>query len=192
MEAEEKRVRAIWILTMAGGLAWLGAAIAAPWLRSRGFPLADMIYAVFRPVCHQLENRCFHLWGEPTAACARCLGIYAGFIAGTIIYPLARGFRKSVPPSPSAFVLFTLPIGVDFAGNFLGLWSTSDPGRFGVGWIWGLLLPFYLIAGLSPVRFSDLTNAVGIGVRSRRNGKREAPSPPPEAKSSRKGGINLH
>lgn len=31
-------------------------------------------------ICHQHPDRCFYVFGQPLALCARCLGIYSGFV----------------------------------------------------------------------------------------------------------------
>ena len=51
-------------------------------------------------------------------------------------------------PGLPAFILFSLPIGLDFAANAAGLWASPNPVRLAVGLIWGSLLPFYWIPGL--------------------------------------------
>lgn len=170
MERPFASVRLIWGITLIGCLVWVAAAVAAPWLRARGWSGAEFLYAVYRPICHQLESRCFEFWGEPAAVCARCLGIYAGFLTGTLGYPLFRGFKKPAPPSIRIFLAFSFPIAVDFAGNLLGGWQTPGGWRFGLGWIWGMLLPAYLIAGLAQVKVSDFRAALTRKKMPRANG----------------------
>jgi len=139
----------IYGLTMAGTLVWLGAIIMAPYLRSRGARLNTLIYAVFAPTCHQIPSRSFHLWGFPLAVCGRCTGIYVGFLAGLLVLPFLRGLGKTSLPRVWSFVLATGPLAADGLGNLLGLWSTGNVLRLAIGFIWGVILPFYLLAGLN-------------------------------------------
>jgi uncharacterized membrane protein len=164
LKENKVRIRIIWSLILAGGLLWLGSAWAAPWLSAHGCQDAHWIYAAYRPICHQIEERCLFVYGHPTAACARCMGIYSGFVLGTLLYPVLFGFRRPSPPPSRLFLLLTAPIGLDTMGNLLGLWQTAAALRFGLGIIWGLILPFYLLAGLCeiPWRFS------GFHLHSRR------------------------
>jgi len=139
----------IYSLTMAGAIVWLAAIILAPYLRSRGVRLNSLIYAAFAPTCHQIPSRSFHLWGFPLAVCGRCTGIYAGFLAGLLALPFIRGLGRTDLPRVWSFALATGPMVVDAFGNFFGLWSTCNALRFATGFIWGTILPFYLLAGLN-------------------------------------------
>ena len=59
---------------------WTAALLVAP-LITPSIP-AWATYAAAATVCHQLADRSFHLAGAPVAVCARCLGLYAGGVAG--------------------------------------------------------------------------------------------------------------
>jgi len=136
-------------LTLAGTLAWLGAIFLAPFLKSRSADTAAaFLYAFFAPLCHQLPARSFAFCGYPLAVCARCLGIYAGFLAGLVLYPSVRGFARLAVPSGRLFLLLSLPIGLDYAGGFVGAWASPMGVRLATGLLWGSLLPFYFLTGL--------------------------------------------
>lgn len=127
----------------------IASVFLAPVLQSRGLPFGSWIYALFSPICHQNPSRCFILHGFPLAVCARCLGIYIGFLGGTLAYPLRNGFTLKSLPSRITFLSVSLPIGLDTAGNFLSLWNSPDWLRLSLGIIWGGLLPFYVITGIA-------------------------------------------
>jgi uncharacterized membrane protein len=146
---ERKRIILVYLATAAGSLAWLGGIFLAPYLRSRHSAFSGFVYAIFAPVCHQVAARSFGLWGCPLAVCARCLGIYLGFLAGVGLYPLLRRFRKVKLPPQSLFIAVSVPIVVDTLGNFLKLWSTPNWPRLAIGFLWGVILPFYFITGLA-------------------------------------------
>jgi uncharacterized membrane protein len=152
MEASPQRrsVRSVYLLTAAGTAAWLVAIFLAPWLAGRGAAgAARFVYAIFSPVCHQNPERCFALQGLPLAVCGRCLGIYAGFAAGLVLYPFIRGFSRLAIPSARAFLLTFLPMAVDGVGGVLGLWRSPIGLRFATGFAWGVILPFYFVSGLA-------------------------------------------
>jgi len=153
MEAENlnsrRRVVLIYVATAVGTFLWLGAIIAAPYFQSRGTDGAAFLYACFAPICHQNPARSLHLWGFPLAVCSRCLGIYLGFGAGLVLYPFLRGFQTVRLPALRSFIIASVPIVVDFAGNVLRFWSTPDIPRALTGFLWGLILPFYFLSGLA-------------------------------------------
>jgi uncharacterized membrane protein len=143
----------LYVLTLAGILVWLGGIILAPWLRSRSSPLTPLLYACFAPVCHQIPERSFALFGFPLAVCARCFGIYAGFLAGMVLYPIRRGFTSVHVPKTAFFLAISAPIVCDTAANVLGLWHSPNTLRFFLGLLWGGVLPFYFLTGLGELAF---------------------------------------
>jgi uncharacterized membrane protein len=145
----KRRILLVYYLTLGGIIIWLGVIFLAPYLRSRDSSLSAFAYSVFTPICHQIPSRSFHLFGQPLAVCARCLGIYFGVLGGTGLYPLINGFSKLALPRARTFILVSLPIIIDAGGNFLHLWVSSHRIRFMTGSLWGLILPFYFIVGVS-------------------------------------------
>jgi len=144
----ERRLIFIYVMTLAGILIWLAAIILAPWLRSRSSGLSPYLYACFSPLCHQVPGRSFALFGFPLAVCARCLGIYAGFLGGMVLYSIRRDFAGVRLPKTAFFLALSAPIVLDTAANGLGLWATPNLVRFFLGFLWGLILPFYFLTGL--------------------------------------------
>lgn len=146
---DPRTVRRVWLLTLAGTAAWLAAIFAAPWLRAQGAQrAARFVYGIFSPVCHQIADRCLTWQGYPLAVCGRCLGIYAGFALGLVLYPIVRGFGRLALPPARLFVALTLPMVLDAGGGILGLWRSPIGLRFTTGLVWGTLLPFYFVTGV--------------------------------------------
>jgi uncharacterized membrane protein len=154
-EARRRFIR-VYIAVLAGILVWLGAVVAAPLLKNAGHPFFRRVYACFAPVCHQNPARSFLIGGSPLAVCARCFGIYAGFLAGMIAYPFLRGFDSIRPPGAVILIVLTFPLGIDGLANFLGVWNTPDALRFVIGAAWGSVLPFFLLAGLGELALRKL------------------------------------
>jgi uncharacterized membrane protein len=147
---DRRTVSAVYALTAAGTAVWLAAIFLAPDLAARGRTgAARILYAVFAPVCHQIPGRCFTFHGHPLAVCGRCLGVYAGFAAGLALYPLVRGFSRTDLPPARLFLLSVSPLALDGLAGLLGLWASPIGVRFATGLVWGALLPFYFIPGLS-------------------------------------------
>ena len=67
---------------------------------------------VFSFLCHQDPSRTFQPGGEPLAMCARCAGVYVGFLlALPIMIAAARLPRKLAMYLHGAFVLQVIPFG---------------------------------------------------------------------------------
>lgn len=145
----KSKIIIIYLFSVIMIIGWISAIFLAPYLRSRCMPGSIFIYSLFSPICHQNPARSFFVFGYQLAVCSRCLGIYSGFFAGIIIYPLLRGFSSIYLPKIKYFLVMSLPIGLDTMGNFFRLWNTSNWPRFSLGFIWGLILPFYFITGLA-------------------------------------------
>jgi len=145
----KSRVRLVYFLTLAGTLLWLGLIFLAPYLKSRDSGLNIFAYLIFAPICHQIPARSFFLFGHPLAVCGRCLGIYFGFLGGMGLYAFRRRFSVTTLPRIRTFILATSPLVLDGMGNFFHLWSTPHWIRFLTGFLWGLILPFYFITGVS-------------------------------------------
>jgi uncharacterized membrane protein len=147
---QKSAIIAVYVLTLLGTLGWLAAIFLAPYLESRSAGgAASVLYAMFAPVCHQIPERSFFFHGFPLAVCGRCLGVYTGFLAGLLAYPAVRGFRRVALPSLSFFILLSLPIGLDFGGGLLGLWTSPIGLRYATGFIWGTVLPYFFVTGLA-------------------------------------------
>ncbi|MDH7511680.1 MAG: DUF2085 domain-containing protein [Clostridiales bacterium] len=146
----------VYLSTAVAIVLWLGAIVWAPYLRSHYSPWQGFVYAVFSPLCHQVESRSFFLFGQPLAVCSRCLGIYIGFLAGVGLYPFLRTFGRIKLPRIDVFICLSFPIAIDTVGNFAGLWNTPNLARFATGLLWGPILPFYLITGIADLLLSRL------------------------------------
>jgi len=129
-------------------LLWMSGIFLAPFLKSHSQTWGEFIYAVFSPVCHQVSERSFFVFGFPLAVCTRCLGIYAGCLLGMMLYPIIQGFADTATPKIRLFVLITSPIALDTLGNFFSIWKTTPWLRVTIGFTWGVILPFYFISGL--------------------------------------------
>lgn len=81
---------------------WLLVIFMVPfWME--GSPLnriaAGWITWFFSPICHQIPERSFKLTGHPLVVCARCAGIYSGFLFGAVLYPFVRKIGDRKAPS---------------------------------------------------------------------------------------------
>lgn len=90
-------------------------------------PLAQIGYLAFRPFCHQLEWRSFHVHGIQLAVCARCAGIYLGLFLGAAFFI----FRPQ--PVSQWMLAMILLVALDGALNVLGILTTPAVARFLLG-----------------------------------------------------------
>ncbi|MEA3013035.1 MAG: hypothetical protein QOD42_1580 [Sphingomonadales bacterium] len=140
---------AAWVAALSGALLFAGLIVAAPLLRARGlFFLSQAIYQGFHAACHQMPERSFHLWGFPLAVCARCFGLYAGLLAGVVIYPLARPLMRADAPHRRWLFAAALPTSVDFVLGLLGVWENTHGSRFVTALLLGAVSAFYVVPGI--------------------------------------------
>jgi uncharacterized membrane protein len=157
---------------MVSALSWLAALCAAPWLLARGYETAGMtLYAGFAAVCHQQPERSLHWRGLPLAVCARCTGLYAGFVLGAAVYPLVRRVAVDSLPPRRWLWLAALPLAIDFTGGALGVFANTQFSRLLTGAVAGAAAAFYLLPGLLAV-LTELAGGknAGLPVKGRRNG----------------------
>jgi uncharacterized membrane protein len=138
------------------GAVVVGLASAAPLLRVSGYETAArFIYIPFRLMCHQRDDRSFHLHGEQMAFCQRDVAIIgAAVVTGLLFGAIRRWWKLPVIPF-SIVVLFTLPMAIDGGTQLVGLRESTALLRvitgtlFSVGAGW-FVLP-HLEAGFSSI-----------------------------------------
>ncbi|MBU1185416.1 MAG: DUF2085 domain-containing protein [Acidobacteria bacterium] len=145
----DRTILRLYVFTVLLSLLWIGLIILAPLLHRQGHPPGSLLYAAFAPTCHQIPSHCFFMAGFPLAVCARCLGIYVGFLTGLFHYSLLRGLSGVRLPKTRTLLLLTVPIAVDAAANIIRLGYSPLWLRFATGWIWGQILPYYWMTGLA-------------------------------------------
>jgi uncharacterized membrane protein len=142
------RTVAAYLVILAGALLWCASIVAVPFLAHIGGGAsfwADTLREPFHRVCHQLDGRSLHLWGEPIAVCTRCSAIYFAFLAGTLLYPLFRDIRRPRSPSRSLLILALIPMLLDVALGVTGISEVTTNSRLVTGALFGLLIPFVVL-----------------------------------------------
>jgi uncharacterized membrane protein len=158
------------VVTVAAAL-WTAGALLIPLLEGSGRPTFETAGAVvrlllYRPLCHQLPERCVLLADRPLAVCARCTGLYLGGAAGLVLMalPLARGWRG---PGPLATLLAAAPTLLDAGIGHAGGRGLPNLPRLAVAVPAGLALGALLGRALSE-----------LGGFPRRSRPRAAATPP--------------
>lgn len=139
----------------------------APVLMYAGHPLAArVLYTVFLPLCHQLPERSFFVFGRQpiysyqqlsealgqalvparfegnanlgfkVAMCQRDVAIWAAMLLAGLGFSVLRGRVK--PLSLRGFGLMALPMAVDGFGQLFRLWTSTWWSRLGTGGAFGL------------------------------------------------------
>ena len=131
-------------------LAFFGLVFAAPLLLVYGHgAAAGVIYKAFGYLCHQIPDRSFHLAGHQLGVCARCTGLYAGFAGGVLCFPLVRRLNRAyAPPRRRWLLLACVPITVDFALGFFGIWENTHLSRFMTGAVLGAVCALFIVPGV--------------------------------------------
>jgi uncharacterized membrane protein len=129
-------------------LLWCSLFIGVPFL-AEGSPasrrISAMITLFFSPVCHQAPDRSFHLRGYPMAVCARCTGIYVGFLVGILIHPLFRRLKRGFHPPRWVLGAGILPTGMEILLSRGGVAELDLFFRSLTGLILGTVVAFYVI-----------------------------------------------
>lgn len=148
---------AIWISVAVLTAILMALVISAPIAAATGHTtLAFAVYGGFSKLCHQIPERSFFLAGHQFAVCARCTGLYVGFTLVTLAYPLLRSLRRTDTPARRWLFIAALPMAVDFALGFFGIWENTHFSRFSTGALLGAVASFYVIPGLTQVDLQDL------------------------------------
>jgi uncharacterized membrane protein len=139
----------VWAVAAAIVLGFVSLVVVAPAARAGGHTLsAFFLYEMFGRVCHQIPERAFYLAGHPFAVCARCTGIYFGFAAGVLVYPLVRSLNRTDAPARKWLLVAAAPAALDFALGLSGVWDNTHLSRALTGALLGLAASFYVVPGV--------------------------------------------
>jgi uncharacterized membrane protein len=139
----------IYFILLAGTLLWCALIVLAPICRASGSPalksVGDLLYALFGPICHQIDARSFHVLGAPLAVCSRCSSVYFGFLFGVLLYPLVFGPGRYVQRGRWVLALALAPMLVDVFVDVLGVHESTMFTRAITGGWFGLLAPLSIV-----------------------------------------------
>jgi len=123
---------------------FLGAAALCTWAISLGASIQWRL--LFRLMCHGMPSRSLELFGVPMPLCARCVGIYAGMLAGILIFWAVPLLRERVM---RAFAIAAvLPLAIDGLTQLSGLRESTNPLRLATGVIAGLAFGLWVLSAV--------------------------------------------
>lgn len=137
----------IWFASAFTILTIVSLIVVAPLTAESHF--ATSVYRGFAAFCHQLPERSYFIAGHKFAVCSRCTGLYAGFALTLVLYPLLRPLRSMDWPPPVWLVLAAVPLAIDFALTFLGIWENTHTSRLLTGLLLGGVSVFYVMPGVA-------------------------------------------
>ena len=139
----------------AAGALWIALAASPPILRAVGWEHAAVwVRLVFHPLCHQDPARSFILFDSAMALCARCTGLYSGFLAGAA-WLLVRAVRRgSIPAPPRArgLILAAVPSIIQWLLSAAGLAADHAKARAVTGAVLGFTVAFYFVYSVHHMR----------------------------------------
>jgi uncharacterized membrane protein len=149
VEKFKKQAKIVWLITCVIATIWLALIIFTPILEAEGIKsVSQPIYKFFSWLCHQISSRSFHYHEHQFAVCARCFGVYAGFLLGLIVYPFFRKL-ENVEPFPRVWLfLAMIPMGIDFSLGFFEIWENTHLSRVITGGILGFACAIFIIPAL--------------------------------------------
>jgi uncharacterized membrane protein len=128
--------------------AWCGGILLAPILHATHHGAASVLYSFYSPICHEIDGRSFHIFGEKLGVCARCSSIYFGFLLSLLVYPYLNQITTPSFPKKHWIALAVIPMAIDVTLASFGIHSSTLLTRAVTGTLFGLILPFYLLPPL--------------------------------------------
>ena len=144
-----RRPIAMWLVVTLLALLFIAFVVGAPIALANGYEtIGNTIYLNLHYFCHQIPERSLFIAGYQFAVCARCTGIYAGFAAATLAYPLFKSLRQTSAPARKWLFIAAAPLAIDWAVEFFGIWHNTHTSRFVTGAVLGATAVFYVMPGL--------------------------------------------
>lgn len=115
--------------------------------------IIELCYQIFSLICHQNPERSYYFMGEKLPVCVRCLGIYAGFLLGLLLYPAFKNPGEKRIPKTKFALIFFIPIFFDGISQILGLYNSPHYVRLLTGILASSASLFYILPILNQIFF---------------------------------------
>ncbi len=142
------RFQHAYIFILSFAILWCFLFISVPFLREGGTLSRKVLVFItlfFSPICHQIPSRSFQILGYPIAVCARCSGIYIGFLLGTIAYPFFKKLERLVLPSRWILIAGIFPMVLEISLSKMGVIHSNLYLIGASGFVIGSVMAFYVI-----------------------------------------------
>lgn len=139
-----------WLAVFVGyGLTVVALASAAPMLKSSGYTtLSEVVYLPFKLICHQRDDRSFHLHGEKMAFCHRDLAIILAAIGMGLAFAVIRRWRSLPGIRFIAVIAFAMPMAIDGTTQLVGLRESTAELRFLTGSLFSVGVAWFVLPHL--------------------------------------------
>ena len=139
----------------------LGASTSATIAIAHG--ASPMLRLPFKLLCHGIPHRCLTIFDTPMPICARCVGIYCGFLAGLVLFVIviktadSRQQTADLGPVPHPRLMSTvryllciavIPILVDGGTQAIGLRESTNPLRLATGLTVGAAFGLWVLVSI--------------------------------------------
>lgn len=152
--AQKRQSVYAWSVIFSIAFIWIFLIASAPVAKAYGFSsYANSIYKFFSYLCHQIDGRSFHVDEYPLAVCARCFGFYGGFLLGIIVYPFSRTLSDTNPLPRFWLFAAMIPMGIDWALTFFGIWENTHYSRLATGLILGAACAFFIVPAIVEIGY---------------------------------------
>ncbi len=128
-------------------VAALTAAFACTWAISHG--ASERWRLPFRLLCHGIVERCLTVWGAVMPICARCSAIYAGLLAGLVLFRVLPRFSERV--MRRAMFIAALPMAIDGLTQATGLRTSTNALRIATGLLASFVFGWWVLTAIEDV-----------------------------------------
>jgi uncharacterized membrane protein len=126
---------------------WIAGFVVAPFFA--GSIIADILYRFYGVVCHQFASRSIVIHDHSLAVCARCSGIYVGFLAGVIAVRMSQPLRNREWRPVLLLAVSVIPMVFHVVGEMTGIVEPSLTLRSVTGVWFGTGISFLLHRSLA-------------------------------------------
>ena len=93
---------------------------------------------LFALICHQRKDRSYVICGKGMYLCARCTGIFTGFLTTFALLFFLYGFFNARAYILRVLIYFFIPLALDGITQFLGLRRSNNTLRLFTGYLFGM------------------------------------------------------
>ena len=138
-------------------IAVLTAAFACTWAVAHG--ASERWRMLFRLLCHGIVERCITVWGAAMPICARCTAIYAGLLAGLLLFRVLPHFSERF--MRRLMYLAAVPMAIDGLTQASGLRTSTNPLRIATGLLASFVFGWWVLTAIEdvPTREADRLDA---------------------------------
>ena len=120
----------------------LAASLLCTWAIAHG---ASMRWRLaFRALCHGIPQRCLEIWNVPMPICARCTAIYAGLMAGIVLFLILPRIQAHL--ARKILAIAAVPMLIDGLTQLAMLRESTNLLRIETGLVAGMAFAFWALS----------------------------------------------